>query len=468
MNKIKYQNLYIFLNLFLLKNKENENIFSIPWLHIQRYHDQEIKKYDDLTIKFKETFVFKLIYLILQIFYRLNFSKCIFLKRDNINIKKYDTIIVSHLINFNQLSLKRDFYFPGIAERKNTFIILINHTRISRKKIEDQLPTNTILLSRKGSFLCNIKILYKCILAFIDVNKEIVNEGKLESKLLKKIRNEALSSSTFLNHLLKHEISNIIKKLRPLKIIFTYEGYSYERMIIAAAKEVSPKISCIGYQHAGVFQSQNIIYKSFSPKYDPDYIFCTGKVTADFCKKNIENKKIIIRTIGTQKRVFVNMSKNSFGCLVVPEGYLSEVEILLKFCIKLAIKEPSIEYIFRLHPNITDNKKVNTYLKNKFKFYKNIKLSNDNLKNDLQNSKVVLYRGSTVSVQAGCLGILPIYLKNKSDITIDPLFDMGKNELKIKDISEFFNLYYGSGYEKYKEYCQNYYSPLNKKILNEI
>ena len=111
---------------------------------------------------------------------------------------------------------------------------------------------------------------------------------------------------------MKHEISNIIKKLKPLKIIFTYEGYSYERMIISAAKEVSPKISCIGYQHAGVFQSQNIIYKSFSPKYDPDYIFCTGKVTADFCKKNIENKKIIIRTIGTQKRVFVNMSKNSF------------------------------------------------------------------------------------------------------------------------------------------------------------
>ena len=74
-----------------------------------------------------------------------------------------------------------------------------------------------------------------------------------------------------------------------MKIIFTYEGYSYERMIIAAAKEVSPKISCIGYQHAGVFQSQNIIYKSFSPKYDPDYIFCTGTITADFCKKNIEN-----------------------------------------------------------------------------------------------------------------------------------------------------------------------------------
>ena len=75
MNKIKYQNLCNFLNLFLLKNKENENIFSISWLHIQRYHDQEIKRYDDLTIKFKETFFFKLIYLILQIFYRLNFSQ---------------------------------------------------------------------------------------------------------------------------------------------------------------------------------------------------------------------------------------------------------------------------------------------------------------------------------------------------------------------------------------------------------
>ena len=276
MNKIKYQNLCDFLNLLLLKNKENENIFSISWLHIQRYHDQEIKKYDDLTIKFKELFFFKLIYLILQIFYRLDFSQSIFFKRENINFKKYDTIIVSHLINFKQLSLKRDFYFPGMAERKSTFIILINHTRIPRKKIESQLPENTILLSRKGSFLCNLKIFFKCILAFRDINKEIVNDNKLNLKLLKKIRNEALSSSTYLNHLFKYEISNVIKKLKPLKIIFTYEGYSYERMIIAAAKEVSSKISCIGYQHAGVFESQNIIYKSFAPKYDPDYIFFTG------------------------------------------------------------------------------------------------------------------------------------------------------------------------------------------------
>ena len=172
--------------------------------------------------------------------------------------------------------------------------------------------------------------------------------------------------------------------------------------------------------------------------------------------------------MGTQKRFFVNMSETNYSCLVVPEGYLSEVEILLRFCIKLAKKEPSIKYIFRLHPNIIDNKKVNTYIKNQLKFYKNIRISDDNLKTDLQNSKVVLYRGSTVSIQAGCLGVLPIYLKNKSDITIDPLFDMGRNELKIQNVSEFFNLYYGSGYKKYKDYCQNYYSPLNKKILNDI
>ena len=71
MNNPNYKKLCSFLNDFLSRNKQNENIFFISWPHLLRYHNQEIKNYKNLNINFFQRAFFKIIKLIAQIFYRL-------------------------------------------------------------------------------------------------------------------------------------------------------------------------------------------------------------------------------------------------------------------------------------------------------------------------------------------------------------------------------------------------------------
>ena len=60
-----------------------------------------------------------------------------------------------------------------------------------------------------------------------------------------------------------------LKKVKPNYFLLTYEGYPWERLCIKAVKEFHPNIKCVGYQHSGIFESQNVVYKSFNQKYDP-------------------------------------------------------------------------------------------------------------------------------------------------------------------------------------------------------
>ena len=465
MDNPNYNRLCNFLNDFLSRNKQNENIFFISWPHLLRYHDQEIKNYKNLNINFFQRAFFKIIKLIAQILYRLEIFDDSKQYIKKLNKQNLNTIVISHMINPSQLAYKKDFYFPDIAMTKNTLTCLINHTKLSSEEFSEKLPRNTILLSRKSDIKTNISIFFKCIKGFIDIQFQKSRNNYFFFKILKKIQNEALSSSTFLNHSFKKKIKNIIKEVNPQKVIFTYEGYPYERIIISAAREVSSNIKCVGYQHSGIFESQNVVYKSFNKKYDPDYVLCTGKITAEYCKKKIENKETIVKVLGTQKRFDLDLNKRRTSCLIVPEGYFSEIKILLKFCIKISLQDPSIPFILRLHPNVYNDRKIKSYVTHKLKLFDNFEISKTCLKNDLMKSKTVLYRGSTVSIQAGCLGITPLYLKYKSEISIDPLFNMDENKLKIKNVDEFLSIHKNFRDKKFKVYCQNYYDHFDKTML---
>ncbi len=468
MNNQDYKRLCNFLNDFLSRNKQNENTFFISWPHLLRYHDQEIKNYKNLNISFFQRAFFKIIKLITQIFYRLEFFDGSKQYIKKLNKQNLNTIVISHMINPNQLAYKKDFYFPDIAMTQNTLTCMINHTKFSNEVLSKKLPSNTIIISRNSDLKTNISIFFKCIKGFIDTQFQKSKKNHLFFKILKKIQNESLSSSTFLNHSFKKKIKNIIKEVIPQKVIFTYEGYPYEKIIISAAREVSTNIKCVGYQHSGIFKSQNVVYKSFDQKYDPDYVLCTGKITAEHCKKKIENKETIVKVLGTQKRFDLDLNKRRKSCLIVPEGYFSELKILLKFCIKISLQDSTIPFILRLHPNTYNDKKIKSYVTKRLKLFDNFEISNTSLKNDLMKSKTVLYRGSTVAVQAGCLGIIPLYLKYKSEMSIDPLFNMGESKLKIKKVDEFLSIHRNFRDKKFKVYCQNYYAHFDKTMLKHI
>ena len=53
-----------------------------------------------------------------------------------------------------------------------------------------------------------------------------------------------------------------------------------------------------------------------------------------------------------------------------------------------------------------------------------------------------IYRGSSAIIQAGAAGLFPIYLKQKNEISIDPLYQIKKNVSKIINVNQLNSILY--------------------------
>ena len=97
---------------------------------------------------------------------------------------------------------------------------------------------------------------------------------------------------------------------------------------------------------------------------------------------------------------------------------------MLNFAKKLLFKFNKIRIIFRLHPEIKiSNIKFPKYLKKNDRFI----FSKNTLEEDLSKSKLLLYRGSSVCINAINNNIIPVYLNLGDYLNIDPLYEINKN-----------------------------------------
>ena len=105
----------------------------------------------------------------------------------------------------------------------------------------------------------------------------------------------------------------------------------------------------------------------------------------------------------------------------------------------------------------------------KFNFLpKNILISKNSLSEDLVSAKALLYRGSTVAITAGANGVIPIYIKQKNEMSIDPIFNAERGKFEISDANEFKKVFVSKADNNFIiRYCKDYYEPINyKKIEN--
>jgi len=103
---------------------------------------------------------------------------------------------------------------------------------------------------------------------------------------------------------------------------------------------------------------------------------------------------------------------------------------------------PNVNFIWRLHPSLNFKyviKKMNI----NSELPKNISFSkNEKLENDMRLSQFALYRGSAAIAPALSYGIYPIYLAQKGEIEIDPLYKLKFKNLKIYTPKQFQMLLY--------------------------
>ena len=218
-------------------------------------------------------------------------------------------------------------------------------------------------------------------------------------------------------------ISNLLQKLGPSAVLFTFEGHGWEKVMMSRSRKMANHPLFWGYQHAMLFPGKKAINFKFGKIVDPVHIFTIGQITYKKLQKESEFNNISI--LGSIKnpnnKIVIDFTSRAGACLFAPEGVIDEVLLMARFALKAANLMPKQLFVIRLHP-VLSKAKVTKMIQNLGDIPKNFQLSEHTLSHDLERSNWVCYRGSTVVIQAILEGLRPIFLNLSENIKDnDPL-----------------------------------------------
>ena len=463
-----------------ISNKLKQNfigkyIIASQYLHVLNESPLNTEKYYTLFKKDKKNFF--LFYYISQFIQRILFlifkilKDNIFYKRNNIKLKTdFEILIVSHITNLSHIEEKTDFYFGNICNRKNTLTVLLNHTNTSSHILNNSIQyPNKFVLTNKLSFSKEILIFFFTFVQSFQLIAKIINTKKsFEKEFLKKISLDFLGRKTAFSIRTAYEIEHYVKKYNPKIIITTYEGYPWERLTFYLSKKVNKNILCLGYQHSTILRNENGMRKKIKNNYDPDYILTTGKEARNILLQQSDFSKSQIKILGSNRKVYLKNSGNKYNILVLPQGTIKETLFMFDFSISVLKINSIVNFIWRLHPliNIADIIRQRPHYN---RLSKRITVSQNSLENDLKISKWAFYRGSAAIIQSVSAGVIPIYIMKANEINHDPLFNIQNGKHAIMKADEINKIIKESSVnKKLINYCNNFYQPLNNKILDNL
>jgi hypothetical protein len=493
--ELEYEKLCEICNSLLIAPDSSSIRIANPYLHIIRPHPTFLEKYSQLFILKKSWTRYKnLIKAITSIFFDL--LKGVFLNTpvwvsSQKLEKNIDYLFISHFVDSQEQSSNEDFYFSDIPLRLtekgySVAIILLNHTKLSpieiSKRYQKSVMPRMVLtdnLNFRNEYSLAIEVIKEKYRLY---KKYLAAPIGLQKSILKHASLEVLGGACRSNLRISRQVEFLLNHTKPKSILLTYEGHAWERLIFSICKKRSPKTLRIGYQHSAIFKLQNAACRSLGAPYNPDEIWTSGKNSAQYLRaaKSLSNVQIKIlgsnRVGDSLKCNNIQINQRKAVCLVIPEGILSEYEILLNFSICCAIEMPEVTFIWRLHPILSIDNLIG---KNKaFKYLpKNILLESESLEIAIKKCNLVLYRGSTAVVAALMSNLRPIYLELPGEISIDLLFNLDEIwRPKISNVNQFkcvieeskntHSIEMKNSQLALKDYCKNIYSPIDYSIFD--
>lgn len=432
-------------------------IVAIPWLHVLNGHPNSIQQYSHAFqrrsfFSAAGSFLYNLGYIFLKLL-----QSVLLFRSNKINIDgklaKADVLFISHLVS---LSLtEKDFYFATLpshllsATGLSAAVGLIDHTPSRRNsKIRAKKKTGEpqrIVFSKTMAFANEIKFASQSLSSY---TKLIRAGSKEENKITKNIFREAalhaMAPETLTALRIQAHIHQLLEQTGATTLILTWEGRSWERLAIQAARSLNHSIRCLGYQHTILLESSHALKKNLGKPYDPDTIFTIGKKTAEIIRSTGEFPEASIIEYGSYRLSVSSIqnperNENILQCLVTPEGIESECVLLFDFAIQLAVQSPGIHFIFRTHPVLPFSMLIKKY--ERFaKLPANCILSNvQDINEDFKRCHFLLYRGSSVAIYAAMQGLRPVYYALRGEISIDPLYLLGEWRMIVQNANEFLD-----------------------------
>lgn len=482
MNEAQYRSLCAACDRFLLAPEAGVERIAIPWLHVIRAHPIFLDGYGEVFNPGRTEGATPLRNLASAIRHLGKAVAADGRPWAGEIPQKTDVLIVSHLVNESFAGQEDDFYYGNAAAELaaqgiSSIIALINYT---------DLPAAT--LAAQWNEAKTPRVVFSPVLDPA-TERSLYRRTRAEARRLRiaaqasasdfdrrvatRAAREAEGGGAVSALRLGEQIRALVEKLQPRAIVVTYEGHSWERVAFAGARAAAPGITCIGYQHAALFNMQHAIQRNLADGFNPDAILTSGQMSRLRLQNNPELSGVYIAAMGSN-RSFARQPKkrrptDKHACIVLPEGLDSECKLLFGFSLACAQAMPEIEFIWRLHPNMSYEMlaKQNPSFR---ELPSNIILSKQPLADDIARSHWGLYRGSTAIVQAAVSGVWPIYLSSPDEISIDTLYEIETLRAGVAEVADFRALVVADAVDpeaadRLQDYCEQMFTPLDVRVL---
>jgi hypothetical protein len=242
--------------------------------------------------------------------------------------------------------------------------------------------------------------------------------------LAEHVRAGSLSASNLFAMGLASQVAKLVTRLRPEALLLTWEGHPWERLVIAAAKQAQPNIKCIAYHHAVLFAQQTATGQALGAGFDPDMIVTSGAQAEGWYRAQPDWSETPVEGVGSPRGDGTIAAKATTGntVLVAPEGILDETVALFRVALATKAHGAPQRFALRLHP-VLPRTRVLQAMPELETLPEGIGWSDGGLAEALGSARAVLYRGSTVCVQALQHGVRPIYLDTPGSVQLNPLSD---------------------------------------------
>lgn len=309
--------------------------------------------------------------------------------------------------------------------------------------------------------------------------------------VLKEAARHAVSSPTIANLRLHEQIRRLCIRVRPRIVLTLYEGHAWERCVWHAARQVDPTVLCAAYQHSTVWDHTHALKRSLLPEngaYNPDLILTLGDVTRERLQADPRLAGTRFLTLGTHRRPATGLPSNLGPHLdgprrlpvvvVLPDGTLSETELLFAFACECAKKLPNTRFVLRSHP-VLSSARIARRVPCVRQLPANVDFSQEqHIATDFDRAGYCLYRGSSTVFHAILAGVKPFYVRLPVETSIDPLEGLSGWRQHVNSPDEFVRGWIEDqgrpeanarqSWEQARAYCDRYMMPLGKQALAEF
>jgi len=239
---------------------------------------------------------------------------------------------------------------------------------------------------------------------------------------------DSFNSNTFCTLLMYRAFRRIARQFNVSAALYTFEGNPWEKMLLLALRE-SEKTQILGYQHTVVPLASLSMFPiddetSWTPF--PDRVLTVGEIPSQILIEQGEYKEIPVTPscavrYQALEKIPMKADRLEKKLLVALEGVLGAAQ-LVEYILEHAPILKDWNITLRTHPALS-LREMNSSLERRVANTSNIRLSNKlNVVDDLKDSSIAMYWGSTVALEALKMGLPLIHFDTQTLMNYDPLF----------------------------------------------